>query len=70
MGLHDVVIETEILLHCIAKGATWSTDYKVTKILQRKQKKPFTVKVNNKVIYQGEYVKKYVRNDTFNFTEG
>jgi hypothetical protein len=36
--------------------------------LPRPQTKPFIIKVDNEVIYEGEYVKKYVRNDTYNFT--
>lgn len=68
MGLYDSQIETYILAACIERGAQWASDYKVKKILPRVTEKPFTVKVNGKVIYEGKYVKKYARNDTYNFT--
>ena len=70
IGIFDVDIETEILLYCIKHGAQWDKDYKPIKILKREISKPFTIKVNNKVIYQGKYIKKYNRNDIYNFTEG
>ena len=68
MGLYDVEIESDILFYCIAEGAQWGTDYKVNKILKREQEKPFTIKVNGETIVSGMYVKKYVRNDMYNFT--
>ena len=69
MGVMDSDIESSILLHCVhVEGAKWATDYKVKKVLPRPQIKPFIIKVDNEVIYEGEYVKKYVRNDTYNFT--
>lgn len=68
MGLYDSQIEAHILMACIRKGAEWATDYKVRKILNRQQRKPFTIKVNGKILYYGEYIKKYVRNDTYSFT--
>ena len=40
----------------------------VSSVSATNTKKPFTVKVNGKVIYEGKYVKKYARNDTYNFT--
>lgn len=70
MGLYDVEIETQILLHAIAMGAQFGEDNKAVKILKRINKHPYTIKVNGIVIHQGEYIKKYVRNDTYNFTEG
>ena len=68
MGLYDAQIETIILFHCISKGAEWNKDYPVNKILARPQEKPFTIKVNNNVIYTGHYIKKYARNNCYNFT--
>lgn len=68
MGLYDSQIETYILAACIERGAQWASDYKVKKGLPRVIEKPFTVKINGKVIYEGKYVKKYARNDTYNFT--
>lgn len=68
MGAHDAEIETSILIWCIDNGAEWDKDYKVTKIIPRLTKKPFTIKVNGQIIFNGEYVKKYCRNDSYNFT--
>lgn len=68
MGLYDGEIETEILATCIDKGAEWGMDYKVKKVLPRKVKKPFVVKINGKKVYEGNYIKKYVRNDSYSFT--
>lgn len=68
MGLYDCQIEASILCACIQQGAKWATDYPVTKVLARPQEKAFTVRVNGKVVVCGAYVKKYVRNDVYNFT--
>lgn len=68
MGVFDVDIETEILLYCITLGANYGEDNKAIKVLARVQEKPVTIKVNGKIIYKGLYMKKYVRNDNYNFT--
>lgn len=68
MGLFDSEIEAEILWFCIENyEAKWATDYKVVKILNRPVTHPFTIKVDGEEIYSGEYVKKYIRNDVYNF---
>jgi len=67
MGLFDSEIEAEILLYCIEHGALWAAEYKVNKILFRPVHHPFTIKVDGEPVYEGEYVKKYVRNDVYNF---
>lgn len=68
MGLFDAEIESEIVFFCVGNyGAKWNTQYKVNKILNRTTQKPFTVKIDGEVIYNGQYVKKYVRNDVYNF---
>lgn len=70
MGLFDSEIEADILMKCVYQyGAKWNTEYKVNKILNRIVKHPYTLKINGEIIYQGEYVKKYVRQDTYSFTE-
>lgn len=69
MGLYDSDIEANILFYAIINGAELDKDYPVTKMLTRLVKKPYTLKVNGKIIHQGEYLKKYVRNDTYSFTE-
>ena len=70
MGAYDVDIETIILQQCFTLGAQHETEYKVEKILPRKIKTPYIIRVNGKIIHCGEYVKKYVRNNTYSFTEG
>lgn len=67
MGLFDSEIEAYILKTCIGLGAEWGKEYKVNKILNRERKQPFTIKLDGEVIYSGEYTKKYVRNDVYNF---
>lgn len=67
MGLFDSQIESSILWHCIGQGAKFATSYKVNKILPRIIKHPFSIKVDGTEVFSGEYVKKYVRNDTYNF---
>lgn len=68
MGLFDSEIEAAILWFCIDNyRAEWATDYKVVKILNRPVRHPFTIKIDGEEIYSGEYVKKYVRNDVYNF---
>lgn len=69
MGLYDAQIESQILYEAVSKyGANWDTEYKVNKILARPTATPFTIKVDNEVIYEGEYAKKYVRNNVYSFT--
>ena len=68
MGVFDSSIEAQILLFCINNyDAKWATDYKVVKVLNRPVKHPFTIKLNGEEIFSGEYIKKYVRNDVYNF---
>ncbi len=69
MGMHDVEIENEILNYCVDNGAKLGTDYTVNKILVRPKITPYTIKVNGAVIHSGNYIKKYIKNDTYNFTE-
>ena len=68
MGLFDSEIEANILVHCIDLGAKWAQDYKVNKILNRIQETPFKIKVNGQELYEGTYIKKYVRNGLYSFT--
>lgn len=70
MGVFDSDIEMEILLYCIEHGAQWATEYKLLRAIKRPTKTPFTIKINNNIIYQGEYIKKYIKNNTYYFTEG
>lgn len=68
MGMYDAEIEAFILTECVKRGAEYDKDYKVIKVLPRMNQKPFTIKINGKVIYNGKYIKKYVRQDVYNFT--
>ena len=69
MGVFDSEIEAAILYACVDQfDAEWGKEYKVNKILNRATVIPFKVKVDGEVIYEGEYVKKYVRNNTYAFT--
>ena len=67
MGLFDSEIEAFILCACVDKGALWSTGYAVTKVLPRAIPKPFTIKVDGTPVYNGTYIKKFVRSDVYNF---
>lgn len=67
-ALSDATIELAILIECVRNGAMWDEEYKVIKVLNRLTQKPFTIKINGEILYSGEYSKKYVRNDNYNFT--
>ena len=68
MGLFDSEIESKILLACISMGAEWGKDYPVNKILNRVQEMPLKIKVDGQLLYEGTYIKKYVRNGLYSFT--
>lgn len=68
MGLMDTRIENKILSVSCDMGAEWGMDYNVVKILPRNIEKPFTIKVNGKIIHTGNYIKKYVKQDVYSFT--
>lgn len=67
MGLFDSEIEASILFECVNRGAEWGKNYKVNKVLARPILHPFTIKIDGVEIYSGEYVKKLVRSDVYNF---
>lgn len=69
MGAMDGDIEAAILFHCVKElGAEFGKAYKLNKVCKRDTPTPFTIKVNNNVLFEGEYKKKYVRNNVYNFT--
>ena len=68
MGYEDSTIEAEILCFCLNAGCELMKDYPVKKILPRKIAKPLTIKVDKKVIFNGTYIRKTVRNDVINIT--
>lgn len=65
MGLYDCLIESKILLYCVDLNAEWNKDYHVNKILLRN--KPVIIKINDKIVYKGEYYKKYICDYTYTF---
>ena len=67
MGLFDSEIESEILWECIQRGAVFGIDHKAVKVLPRPVLHPFTIKMDGVEVFNGEYAKKYVRNDVYNF---
>lgn len=66
-ALADSEIEAEILLTCLALGAEVGKEYAVTRQLPRYPETPLTIKIDDKVIYQGIYRKKYIRNGLYSF---
>lgn len=68
IGLSDAEIESQILIYCLKNGAILNTDYEVKKIISRTVEKPFIIKIDGKEIYNGKYLKKYIRNDAYYFT--
>lgn len=68
-ALNDSEIETQILMYCVHEcGAEIGIEYPTTRIIPRHTKMPFTIKVDKRTIYEGKYIKKYVRNGTYSFT--
>lgn len=68
MGLFDSEIESAILMYCLDNcSAKLDTPYKAVKILNRPVPHPFTIKIDGTVVLNGTYIKKYVRNDVYNF---
>ena len=70
MGAHDSDIEAVILYYCIkTENAKWNTVYKVCKVLPRQKNSPYTIKINGEIIHRGRYIKKYVRDNVYSFTD-
>lgn len=53
-ALADSEIETEILLFALDAGAEIETDYKAFRSIVRSQRKQFTVKKNNEIVFTDE----------------
>lgn len=69
MGASDAEIESVILMQCVQRGAELGKDYQVVKTLKRLNGKPFVIKINKQIIYQGEYLsKRFSKNEVFSFT--
>ena len=67
-ALSDSLIEAQILLKCIAAGASPAMEYEVIRTFPRITQTPFKVKVDGQIIYDGEYIRKYIRNNVYSFT--
>ena len=65
IGIEDARIEWEILRYCLEEGAKLDKDYEVVKTLERA--KPLKIKIDGKVIYDGTFVKKSIRNGIYHF---
>ena len=68
MGLQDSIIESYILFCAIKNGALLNKEYKPQQIITYDQPRPFTIKINGVPIYDGEYIKKSINYDVYNFT--
>lgn len=66
-ALADSEIEMDILTTCLDLGAEIGKEYKVVSQLHRYPLEPITIKVDNEIIYQGHYRKKYVRKGLYSF---
>lgn len=67
-ALNDSEIEMKILAKCVELGAELGKPYDAKRSIVRAVPRPFVIKINGRIIYKGMYIKKYVRNDTYNFT--
>ena len=67
-ALSDSRIETEILQYCFDKGAEVNEIYKSKISIARQIPTPFKIFVDNEILYDGDYIKKYVRKNLFKFT--
>lgn len=67
-ALDDSTIEAEILLETVNRGAEWIKEYKVPRSIPRITPKPLKIKINGQEIFNGEYIKKYVREGLYSFT--
>ena len=68
-ALADARIETDILKACVNRGAELDKEYKVVRFLRPDKPTPYAIKVNGEIIHEGQYTKKYVRNEVYSFTE-
>jgi hypothetical protein len=68
MALSDCKIELEILKNCMRRGAEWQVEYPTTRSIIRDVPKPLKLVVNNNILYNGTYRKKYIRLGTYKFT--
>lgn len=67
-ALSDSIIELSILSYCIDNGANYEQMYTTYRSIVRSVSTPFQILVNNELIYDGEYVKKYIRKNIYKFT--
>jgi hypothetical protein len=62
-ALNDSKIELAILLECVKRGAQLQTHYKKYSCVPRHNNKPCKIKVDNNVIFEGTFQKKYATKD-------
>lgn len=67
-ALADSEIECAILLWAHDMGANYATEYPIFRSIPREKITPYKIKVDGKIIHEGEYVKKYIREGLFSFT--
>lgn len=66
-ALEDSRIEKEILVHCLKMGSDLGIDYPVQKILARPRKIPIIIEIDKQIIFEGEYISKYIRDGKYKF---
>lgn len=67
-ALADAHIEYDMVLWAMSKGMKVGVDYPIFRSLPREKIIPYKIKVDGKVIHEGEYTKKYIREGLFSFT--
>lgn len=67
-ALSDAEIEAKILQTCSCAGAIIGQAYEAKRSIARFVIRPFIIKINGKIIHQGMYIKKYIRDDVYSFT--
>lgn len=67
-ALADAEIETMILQECLDRGAVVGKEYAVSRSIPRVIEKPLKIVIDNKVIHEGSFVKKWSKEGYYRFT--
>jgi len=67
-ALSDSQIELEILKECINQRAKWGKVYSAKKSLTRKISSPLKIFIDNKILHEGTFTKKYITKGLYKFT--
>lgn len=67
-ALADSLIEAEILMDCLRRGAEIDGDYKVSRFIARNVNKPLKIIVDGETIFEGQYAKKWSKEGYYRFT--